>query len=92
MKRELVRARERLDGAERPGDRLGAGSQLLGEPGRERRIEMPLDPADALEGDEERRQEPAERVEQLAALFTNAPSPYPLPLWGRGDRNGSLSL
>ena len=62
---QLVRALERLDGLERRGDRGGVGRELFGKLRRDRRIEMALHPAHPLEREQQRRQEPAERVEQL---------------------------
>jgi hypothetical protein len=95
---EVVGKLERLDGFERRGDSVGAGRQLLGEPRRDRRVEMALHPAHPLERGQERRQEPAERVEQLARSIherpLTLPSPppgargskwFPLPRRGRGS-------
>src|SRR4029077_2014457 len=62
---EIVRPVELLEDAQWPGHGIGAWRQLLGEVGRHRRKEMPLDPADSLESLQKRLEKMADRVDHV---------------------------
>ena len=70
----LRRARGGLELGERRRQGLGAGLELGGEPAGQRRVKVPLRPADPLERVEHRHQELAEPVEHGHAAPSAAAS------------------
>ena len=64
---EVVRPRQRLEGAQRLRERVAPGGELLRELRRVGRVKVTLNPAHPLERSQERRQEPADRVDHLGS-------------------------
>ena len=60
---KLVRAHESFHGAQRSRDGIRAGSELLGQPRGQGRIEVPLHPRDVVERAQKRRQQRADRLD-----------------------------